>query len=64
MNASTQIQHLPALRPTEQQRHAMKPARWVLFWRTFFLYQLWRFLWINLRMIRMIWMSHGKRHRR
>ncbi len=44
--------------PTEQTRHAMKPARWVLFWRTFFPYQLYRFVWINLRMIRMISKSH------
>jgi hypothetical protein len=36
----------------------MKPTRWVLFFRTFVLYQLWRFLWINLRMIRMVWLSH------
>ena len=44
--------------PTERERDVMKPGRWVLFLRTFFLYQLWRFLWINLRMIRMVWMSH------
>lgn len=44
--------------PTEAQRHAMKPTGWVLFMRTFFLYQLLRFIVINLRMIKMIWMSH------
>ena len=44
--------------PSDQIRHAMKPAPWVLFFRTFFLYQLVRFFWINLRMIRMIWLSH------
>ncbi len=44
--------------PNEQVRHAMKPSRWVLFLRTCFLYQLYRFVWINLRMIRMIWLSH------
>lgn len=44
--------------PDERDRSAMKPGRWVLFFRTFFLYQLWRFIWINLRMIRMTRMSH------
>ena len=44
--------------PNEQRRHAMKPTRWVVFFRTFFLYQLWRFIWINLRMVRMIAKSH------
>lgn len=44
--------------PSEHQRHAMKPTRWVLFLRTFFLYQAIRFVWINLRMMKMIWMSH------
>lgn len=39
-------------------KHAMKPGRWVLFWRTCFIYQLYRFLWINLRMLRMIFKSH------
>lgn len=33
---------------------AMKPSSWVLFWRTFFPYQVYRFIWINLRMLRMI----------
>lgn len=47
-----------SVHPSEQQRHAMKPARWVLFFRTFFPYQLIRFLWINLRMLRMISKSH------
>lgn len=45
--------------PTERERDAMKAGRWVLFLRTWFLYQLWRFVWINLRMIRMTRMSHG-----
>jgi hypothetical protein len=44
--------------PSEHERHAMRPTRWVVFFRTFFLYQLWRFLWINLRMMRMISKSH------
>jgi len=44
--------------PTERERDAMKPGRWVLFFRTCVVYQLWRFVWINLRMLRMIRMSH------
>ncbi|HSO38153.1 MAG TPA: hypothetical protein VLT33_36750 [Labilithrix sp.] len=42
---------------TERERAAMKPGRWVLFLRTFVLYQLWRFLWINVRMYRMTRLS-------
>ncbi len=44
--------------PSEAIKYAMKPSRWVLFWRTFFPYQLYRFIWINLRMLRMIFKSH------
>jgi hypothetical protein len=44
--------------PNEQQRHAMRPTSWVLFWRHFFPYQLVRFVVINLRMAAMIWKSH------
>ena len=47
--------------PTERERDAMKPGRWVLFWRTFMPYQLWRFAWINLRMLRMVRLSHRSR---
>ncbi len=43
---------------TSQARHAMKPTPLVLFLRTFVLYQLIRFVWINVRMMKMIWMSH------
>ena len=42
----------------DKARSAMKPTRWVLFFRTFVPYQLWRFVWINLRMTVMIWKSH------
>lgn len=48
-----------AAHPSEALRHAMKPTPFVLFLRTFFLYQLWRFAWVNLRMLTMIWKSHG-----
>lgn len=44
--------------PTDVVKHAMKPGRAVLFWRTFLPYQLYRFIWINLRMLRMIFKSH------
>lgn len=45
--------------PSDQQtRHAMKPTRWVLFWRRFLPYQLIRFVLINLRMFVMIYKSH------
>jgi len=44
--------------PSDRQKLAMKPTRWVLFWRTFFPYQLYRFVWINVRMLAMIWKSH------
>jgi hypothetical protein len=44
--------------PTDVVKHAMKPSRAVLFWRTFLPYQLYRFIWINLRMLRMIFKSH------
>jgi hypothetical protein len=45
--------------PAETHKNAMKPTRWVLFFRTFFPYQLYRFAWINVRMLRMILQSHG-----
>jgi hypothetical protein len=44
--------------PTEAQKLAMKPSPFVLLLRTLFLYQLYRFVWINLRMISMILKSH------
>ncbi len=44
---------------SEQSRNAMKPTGWVLFWRTFMPYQLWRFVIVNIRMMVMIWKSHG-----
>jgi hypothetical protein len=55
MNAPGEI---PLHIPSEQIRHAMKPAGWVVFWRTFLPYQIYRFFWINIRMIRMILKSH------
>lgn len=43
----------------ELARFTMKPGRWVLFLRTFAPYQLWRFAWVNLRMLFMVVKSHG-----
>ncbi len=45
--------------PPDAIKHAMKPTPRVLFWRTFFPYQLYRFAWINLRMLRIIFKSHA-----
>lgn len=44
--------------PAETHKLAMKPTPPVLFWRTFFLWQLLRFVIINLRMMTMIRKSH------
>lgn len=45
-------------RPHAMQATAPKPLRGTLFWRRFLPFQLWRFLSINLKMIRMILKSH------
>jgi hypothetical protein len=45
--------------PTDTNKLAMKPVGWVLFFRTFWPYQLYRFAWINLKMLRMIFKSHA-----
>ncbi|MEZ4651062.1 MAG: hypothetical protein R3E97_20200 [Candidatus Eisenbacteria bacterium] len=38
--------------------YATKPTGGTTFFRTFLPYQVWRFLWINLKMIRIIGKSH------
>ncbi|MBX7137364.1 MAG: hypothetical protein K1X83_05220 [Oligoflexia bacterium] len=43
---------------------AARPSRFVLFLRTFIPWQLFRFAWINLKMIDIISRSHGKRIRK
>ena len=48
-----------ATTPTEALKHSMKPTPWVIFLRTFILYQLVRFILVNLRMLTMIRKSHG-----
>lgn len=50
---------MPMTNRDELAHFTMKPGRWVLFLRTFPLYQLWRFLWVNLRMMVMVVKSHG-----
>lgn len=42
--------------------YATKPTRGTVFLRTFLPWQLWRFVEINLRMIRIIGKSHGGGH--
>ena len=39
--------------------YASVPTRSRLFWRTFVPWQLWRFVWINLKMFRIIAKSHA-----
>jgi hypothetical protein len=38
---------------------ATKPTRTTLFLRTFIPYQIWRFIWLNLKMIGIIRRGHG-----
>jgi hypothetical protein len=38
--------------------YATKPTRGTIFWRTFLPWQMWRFLWINLKMVSIIRRSH------
>jgi hypothetical protein len=47
-------------RPTDMVKFAMKPSGFVVFLRTFLPYQIYRFLWVNLRMLTMIWKSHAR----
>lgn len=47
--------------PSEGERGAMRPFGMSLFWRNFFPYQLYRFAWINWRMLAMIRLSHPRR---
>jgi hypothetical protein len=45
-------------RPNDQTFLAPVPTRWTVRMRTFLPWQLWRFAWINLKMIRMISIGH------
>jgi len=46
-----------------QSFYAPQPTRWTLFLRTFVPWQLFRFAWINLKMVDMIRISHRARGR-
>ena len=48
----------PAPRHLDPAFYATRPTRWTVFWRTFIPWQMWRFVEINLRMIRIIGISH------
>jgi hypothetical protein len=43
-----------------QSFYATKPTGFTLFLRTFLPWQMWRFLRINLKMVQMIRLSHGR----
>ena len=48
-------------RPGDQTYFVPTPSRFTVFLRTFLLWQLVRFIWINLKMVRMISIgNHGK----
>jgi hypothetical protein len=38
--------------------YATMPTRWTVFLRTFFPWQVWRFVWINFKMLGIIRRSH------
>lgn len=42
----------------QQAVFATKPTSWTCFWRVFFPYQVWRFIRINIKMLRVIWKGH------
>ncbi|MFY3742447.1 hypothetical protein ACOQFB_00945 [Anaeromyxobacter sp. Red801] len=48
-------------RPTDRGFFVPTPSRATLFFRTFLPWQLVRFVWINLRMVRMIGIGHHGR---
>jgi hypothetical protein len=49
------------VKPYEREFFAPRPSRVTLFFRTFFPWQLVRFVWINLKMLRMIGLAHSGR---
>ena len=63
--ASTRLVSHPGIRimtppsPPSDWFYATKPTRTTLFLRTFVPYQLWRFLWISLKMVAIIRLSHS-----
>ena len=44
--------------PTSQAQYATKPTGWTRFMRVFTPYQLWRFLVINVKMLRVVMKGH------
>lgn len=48
----------PAQQSQQPEWYATKPTGFTLFLRTFLPYQLWRFAWINWKMVRIIARSH------
>lgn len=48
-------------KPHQREFFAPTPSRVTLFFRTFFPWQIVRFVWINLKMIRMIGLAHSGR---
>lgn len=46
--------------PDARERSVLRPSRTTLFFRTFLPYQVYRFAWINLRMLTMIAKSHPR----
>jgi hypothetical protein len=54
----------PAPPQTTEAFYATTPTRATIFWRTFLPWQLWRFVVINLKMIRIIWLGHHQRRAR
>lgn len=49
------------VQPYSREFYAPRPSRVTLFFRTFAPWQLVRFVWINLEMIRMIGKAHSQR---
>lgn len=47
------------IQPYSKEFFAPRPSGFVLFFRTFFLWQLFRFVWINVKMVKMIGRAHG-----
>lgn len=45
--------------PNSDWIYATKPTRFTLFFRTFLPWQAWRFVWINVKMIKIIGRGHG-----
>lgn len=54
------VQHRAERAGVPEWFYATKPTRWTLFWRTFLPWQIWRFLWINAKMVRIIRRGHKK----